>query len=46
MTTKEIIDSIRDTLAKHDGDERELYNQLMSEAAGWEMRLQELEDEE
>jgi len=46
MSTDQVIEKVRDAISNHTGSERELYNELMSEAAGWEMRLQELEAEE
>jgi hypothetical protein len=46
MTTKQVIAEIRKVMAKHKGSERDLYEQLCAEAEGWEMRLQELDEEE
>ena len=46
MKIKQVIDEIRKIMAKHDGPEKELYEELVAEAAGWSMRLQEIEAEE
>lgn len=46
MNLDQVMNEIRSSMAKFDGSEKELYEYLMSEAEGWEMRLQELEDEE
>lgn len=46
MTTQEVLDDIREAIAQHTGDIRELYEQLLAEAEGWKMYLEETEDEE
>lgn len=43
MTTKQVLEGIRQLISRHIGSERELYEELMSEAEGWNMRLEELE---
>lgn len=45
MNTKQVVEKVRDVIAEHDGDERELLEALDAEAEGWRMRLQELESE-
>jgi hypothetical protein len=45
VNTHQVIEEIRTLLSKHKGDERELYEELVNEASGWEMRLEELEEE-
>lgn len=44
MTTTEVIAEIRRVMTLHDGPEEELYEALLSEAEGWEMRLEEIDD--
>ena len=46
MTTKEVLEEIRRVMSRHKGSERDLYEELVTEAEGWEMRLQELDAEE
>ncbi len=46
MTMLQVLDAIRKAVAQHRGDEKELLEQLVAEAEGWEMRLDELEIEE
>jgi len=46
MTAKETVDAVRNTIARSTCGERELYQALMAEAVGWDMRLQELSEEE
>lgn len=41
-----MIDSIRATISQCDASEREVFEALMSESEGWEMRLQELDDDD
>lgn len=42
----ECLDEIRGVLARYaDIPEAELYEELLGEAEGWKMRLEELEDE-
>lgn len=45
MTTEEVLDKIREIIGRHEGSETELYQELVAEAEGWEMRLDELEYE-
>jgi hypothetical protein len=46
LTTAQVIEIIRQTMGRHVGSEKSLYDALTDEASGWEMRLQELEAEE
>jgi hypothetical protein len=47
LNTEEVIKEIRMAIARHLGSEKELLEALMTEADGWDMRLEELgEDEE
>jgi hypothetical protein len=46
VTTKEILNEIRRLLGRHVGSEKELLEELCAESEGWEMRLDELEDDE
>ncbi len=46
MTTREILTQIRDIMAQHTGDQRDLYETLLGEAEGWKMWLEETQDEE
>ncbi len=46
MTTQKVIDEIRKLMARCTDSEKELYEALVDEASGWEMRLQELERED
>ncbi len=46
MNAKQIVEKLRELLSKYKGDEKELLEALDSEAEGWRMRLQELEEEE
>lgn len=46
MTAKETVDSIRMLISCATCTEREIYEELMAEAEGWKMRLQELDDDE
>lgn len=45
LTIDQMLDQIRGIIAKCSGSEEEVYTALVSEAEGWEMRLQELENE-
>lgn len=45
MTTNQVLDKVREAISNHEGDERELYEQLDAEAEGWRMRLEELDRE-
>ena len=45
MTAEEVVYAVRDAISNSTCDERELYELLMSEAAGWSMRLEELDNE-
>ncbi len=45
MTTEEVIAEVRRVMSKHQGSEKDLLNALCTEADGWEMRLDELDDE-
>ena len=44
MTAEQVIAEIRRVMAKHVGDEAELLDALLTEADGWQMRLEEIED--
>ncbi len=48
MTAKQILAEIRKLIVRHDRSESEktLYEELCAEAEGWEMRYQEIEEEE
>ena len=46
MTAEQTVDAVRDVIARSTCSEREVYELLMSEAEGWQMRLQELDREE
>lgn len=46
VNTKEVIQAIRTAMSRHKGSEKELYEALVDEASAWEMRLEELENEE
>lgn len=41
--TKRVLNLVREAIATHKGDWRELYEELIAEAEGWEMALQEEE---
>jgi hypothetical protein len=45
MTTEEIIAAVRELICKHTGSEQDLYEALLSEAEGWNMRLDEFDYE-
>jgi hypothetical protein len=45
QTAKQVVDQVRDIIGSSDCDEKDLYELLLSEAEGWRMRLDELEDE-
>ena len=45
MSTAKVIEKVREAIAAHTGSEEELYGELLSEAEGWKMRLEELEAE-
>ncbi len=44
-SAKEVVDQVRDIIGSSDCDEKELYELLLSDAEGWRMRLDELDDE-
>lgn len=46
MNTEQMLIEIRSLIAKCRAPEREVYEALCSEADGWEMRLQELDEAE
>ncbi len=46
MTTKQVLGKVREAISNHEGDERDLCEQLDAEAEGWRMRLEELDAEE
>ncbi len=46
MTIERMLEEVRDVIARCDASEKETYEALLDEAAGWEMRLRELEAEE
>lgn len=46
MSTKQMIEQIRTIISKCTDSEKATYEALVDEASGWEMRLEELEDEE
>ncbi len=46
MTTQEILNEIRNIVAKHKGSTKELYEVLLGEAEGWKMYLEEIGDDE
>ena len=44
---KQMLDEIRKAISRCRGpSEREVYEELMAEAEGWRMRLEELDNEE
>ena len=45
-TTREMIQQIRDVIARCDATEYDVYHALCNEASGWAMRLEELEDDD
>jgi len=45
MTAKEVCANVMRLVGSHEGDERELLEELDAVAEGWRMRLQELDDE-
>jgi hypothetical protein len=46
MTAQQVVDKVRELIGHSTCSERELYELLMSEAYGWQMRLHELDEEE
>ena len=46
MDTKEVCKAVMNAIGSHVGDEKELYEELLSIAEGWKMRLEELEEED
>lgn len=46
MNTEQVLRMINDVIGRHRGDERELLEALNVLSEGWEMRLEELENEE
>lgn len=46
MTTEEVLKEIRSLLGRHTGGEKELLEELVAEAEGWIMRLEELDSDE
>jgi hypothetical protein len=46
MNVQQMIENIRKIISQCTAPEREVFEALMSEADGWEMRLQELKEEE
>lgn len=44
--TQRMIEKIRTAMAQCNASEREVYEALCDEATGWQMRLEELEDED
>jgi len=45
MTIKKMLEEIRRIIGQCTASEKETYEALVDEAAGWEMRLEELEEE-
>lgn len=44
-TPEDVATAVREIVGKSTCGERELYEELLAEAEGWEMRFRELEDE-
>lgn len=46
MSTEEILEELRSNISEHRGDVKDLYEQLLAEAEGWKMVLEEMEEED
>lgn len=46
QTAKQILEQVREIVSQSTCDEKELYEELMAEAEGWKMRLEELEEDD
>jgi hypothetical protein len=44
MTTEQVIEELRRLVSRHRGDEADLLDALLSEADGWRMRRDELQE--
>ena len=41
-----MLNAVWELISRHEGAEKELYEELTAETEGWRMRLEELEDDE
>ena len=46
LTTREVVEKVREAIFCHGGSEQELYTALLDEAECWKMRLEELEQKD